>query len=199
MTLPSRHTDPKIGNLGVSTTPATRPAGEPLVHHFSRASMSRSAEAPGKRIVEMWRRLAPLPGGRWLFSRILGRMVPYSGGLGAKVLTLEPGRVLVELRERRAVRNHLRSVHAVALITLGELASGLAVLAALPAGVRGIVTELGATYEKKARGRLVAEARYDGPPPSGSEERRVRAMIRDETGDVVCTVTATWLVEPRDP
>ena len=42
-------------------------------------------------------------------------MVPYTGRLGARVLTFEPGHVVVELKERRAVRNHLSSVHAMAL------------------------------------------------------------------------------------
>ena len=93
--------------------------------------------SPGRRLLALWRRLAPLPFGAQLFAWVFGRAVPYSGALGALVRHLEPGRVRLELRDRRAVRNHLNSVHAVALANLGEMASGLAMTTALPEGARG--------------------------------------------------------------
>ena len=88
--------------------------------------------SPGQRVLALWRRLAPLPVGPTLFMLAFGRMVPYSGALGARVVTLVPGHVVLSLPDRRAVRNHLKSVHAIALANLGELASGLAMTTALP-------------------------------------------------------------------
>ena len=123
-------------------------------------------------------------------------MIPYSGSIGATVLELEPGRVKTRLRERRSVRNHLGSVHAIALANLGELTSGLALVGALGPEARGILTGLDVRYHKKARGTLEAEARCEVPTVTEPTDRTVHAEIRDESGDVVATVTAHWRLGP---
>ena len=110
---------------------------------------------------------------------------------------LEPGHCVVELRDRRKVRNHLRSVHAVALTNLGEFSSGLAFLTTFPPGLRSIVTDLRTEYRKKARGTLTASAKAEPPAGDRDEERWVEAEIRDEAGDVVAVVRALWKVGPR--
>lgn len=160
-------------------------------------SMSRSQPAPGARLRRIWRWLEPIPGGSRLFSRMVGWMAPYSGSVRPHVRELEPGRCVVELTDRRRVRNHLDSVHAVALTNLGELSTGLATLTALPVGVRGIVVKLETTYGKKARGRLRAECRTDvATPDEAAFEHVARAEIRDRDGGLVATVASTWRLSP---
>jgi hypothetical protein len=73
---------------------------------------------PGLR--RQWRRFSALPGGKLLFSAALGRFVPYTGSIGARIQRLEPGLCVASLRDRRCVRNHLGSIHAMALANLGE-------------------------------------------------------------------------------
>lgn len=148
--------------------------------------------APGQRLRSLWGRLSPYPGGKWLFSRILGRMAPYSGTIGALVEQLEPGYAKVSLADRRRVRNHLDSIHAVALVNLAEQASGLAVLMGLPSDVRGILTGLTITYLKKARGRLVAECRCAIPAVAGSIDYEAVATIKDSGEEVVAQAVARW-------
>ena len=149
----------------------------------------------GARLLRSWNRLRRVPGGRWLFSRMVGRAAPYSGSMKAQVLELEPGRAVVQLKDRRAVRNHLRSIHAIALANLGELSSGLAAAAAMPQGVRGIPTAIAIDYLHKARGTLTATGTAALPEVTEPMTADVHADIRDATGTTVTTVRVTWQLE----
>ena len=144
----------------------------------------------------MWRRLSKLPAGRTLFSLLVGRMTPYSGTLGARVAELEPGWCRVTLRDRRRVRNHLASVHAMALANLAEMASGLAVLVGLPPAVQGIVTGFSISYLKKGRGLLTAECRATGLNVTAEREYEAAVTITDAQGDLVAHATARWRLRP---
>jgi len=161
------------------------------------ARPSARAVATGGRILASWRRLAGLPGGPLLFSLLLGRFVRYSGTIRARVAELEPGRSVLRMRDRPRVRNHLRSVHATALVTFGELASGLAMTAAMPPGMRAIVTGLEVEYKKKARGRLTAVGRSPLPDPGERREYVVTAGITDAAGVEVAELRVRWLVGPE--
>ena len=132
-----------------------------------------------------------------LFSIAIGWVAPYTGTMGARVQELAPGYSRWTLRDRRKVRNHLRSVHAVALVNLAEVASGTAMLTALPADIRGIVTGLRISYVKKARGVLTAECRCHVPEIERETSFEVHADVRDDSGEVVARATVTWLLARR--
>jgi acyl-coenzyme A thioesterase PaaI-like protein len=158
--------------------------------------MPRKLEAPGAAVQKWWNRLSTRPGGRTLFSIIIGRTAPYTGSIGARAVELRPGYAKWTLRDHRAIRNHLDSIHAVALVNLAEVTSGTAMLMSLPAGTRGIVTGLTTTYMKKARGRITAECRCELPAITADTRFELAAELRDESGDVVATATVAWLLSP---
>jgi acyl-coenzyme A thioesterase PaaI-like protein len=107
-------------------------------------------------------------------------------------MTLRPGHCQTRLTDRRAVRNHLRSIHAIALTNLGEMTSGLALLSGLQANVRGIVVNIDTAYFKKARGTLSAECHCQVPQVNDTLEVSVISEIRDPQGETVARTTTRW-------
>jgi acyl-coenzyme A thioesterase PaaI-like protein len=154
------------------------------------------AMGPSALIREGWQKLHGWPGGSRLFDRVLGAAIPYTGALGAEVVTLERGFARVRLRERRGVRNHLRSIHAIALANLAELTGNLALAYSLPDSSRFIVTGLSIEYKKKARGVVEATCRCDPPSTIHRQEYELQVAIRDSADAIVSTALIKTLVSP---
>jgi len=144
----------------------------------------------------LWIRLHRLPGGTRLFSWAIGRMAPYTGTIRPYVVELRAGYARVEMADRRRVRNHLQSIHAIALANLAEVASGLAMLYALPDDARGIIVGLSLEYLKKARGRLTAECACEVPDTRERRELEIEVTVRDASGDVVVRARPRWMIGP---
>lgn len=156
--------------------------------------MPQKKENPSTELNRWWSLLSRFPVGRWIFSKLLGLMVPYTRSIKCTVLQFEPGYAEVLLYDRWRVRNHLGSVHAVALANVGELATGLSLISGLSPHLRAILTGLDVRYTKKARGSLVAEAKCTVPEVVSEVNHPVEATVRDSDGDTVAIVTAHWRV-----
>lgn len=155
-----------------------------------------SKVSPAASLLQWWARLQRVPGGSWLFARVLARTIPYTATIQPRVLAVEPGFARVQMHDRRRVRNHLNSIHAIALANVGELAGGLAMTATLPRTVRGILTGLRVQYLKKARGTLIAECRCNVPEVTGKMDFEVVSSVVDDAGDQVAVVTGLWRLSP---
>lgn len=167
--------------------------GLPPLPELLRELRARSA---AQWIRDGWERLKYLPGGRRLFDRLLGLAIPYTGALGAQVQSLESGHARVRLPDRHGVRNHLDSIHAIALANLAELTGNLALVYSLPPDARFIVKGLSIEYLKKARGDITGECRCE---PIASSERRSYPLdieLRDSSGMLVAKARLETLVGP---
>jgi acyl-coenzyme A thioesterase PaaI-like protein len=153
-------------------------------------------EAAGGTVAKWWNRLRDKPGGRAMFSVMIGLIAPYTRTIGALVEELRPGYARWSMRDRWQVRNHLKSIHAIALVNLAEVTSGTAMLMSLPPTVRGIVTGISIEYVKKARGTLTAECACTVPDVKVETPLELLATITDRAGDVVARATITWLLRP---
>ncbi len=148
-------------------------------------------------IRDAWDKLSRVPGGARVFSRMVGLAAPYTGTIGAQVEVLRKGHSEVTLRDRRAVRNHLHSLHAVALANLAELTGNLAVAYSLPDDARFIVAGMNLDYLKKARGTLRGVCDCPVPDTSQKREYEVVVHIYDAAGEEVTRATLRTLVGPK--
>lgn len=147
-------------------------------------------------LLRRWNGFARYPFGVRLFSIVLGKTVPYTGTLGATVETLAPGYARASIRDRRSVRNHLRSIHAAALFGLGEVVGNMALSTLQPAMGRWIVAGMDIEYRKKARGRIVAECRLAPVDWTTDGDVTGDVALTDSTGDAVALLRARWKTGP---
>ncbi|MGB8332676.1 MAG: DUF4442 domain-containing protein [Polyangiales bacterium] len=166
------------------------------VTNFLRAE-ALTSESKTNYIREAWNRLERIPGGKRIFSRLVGMLAPYTGTIGAVVQELGDGYARVTLADRHAVRNHLSCIHAVALANLVELTGNVALGYSLPDDARFIVAGMALVYVKKARGMITGECQIPAITSSAKQEYQIKVTLRDESGDLVVEGTLRTLVGPK--
>jgi uncharacterized protein (TIGR00369 family) len=151
---------------------------------------------PTNAIRALWDRLQGLPAGPRVFSLLMSRTIPYTGSISARVLELRSGYARVAMADRPRLRNHLQSLHAVALANLAEYTGNLALAYSLPDGARFIVKNLSIDYLKKARGCIVAECSCPVPATSETHDYDLQVALQDEQGQTVAKATLNTRVGP---
>lgn len=148
--------------------------------------------------LNIWKRLASKPGGKWAFSRLVCLKAPYFGSIRPRFEDLRPQYCAVRMRKRRAVLNHIGTVHAVAMCNLAELAGGTMTEVTIPATHRWIPKGMTVEYLKKATTDLVAVAtprsQIDWSVPG---EFKVEVAVRDQQGEQVFGAVISMWVAPR--
>ena len=144
-----------------------------------------------------WDFLSGIPGGKSMFSRLVGRMAPYTGTIHPHVTVLRTGFAEVTMKDTRAVRNHLDCVHAIALANLAELAGNVALFYSMPDDARFIVSGMEIEYTKKARGTITATGESPVPRTSERAAYDVTVTLRDASGEQVARAVLHSLVGPK--
>ncbi len=146
---------------------------------------------------ELWDLLAPLPGGKQVFSRAIGVAAPYTSTIGAKVELLRKGYGEVRLLDKPSVRNHLQCIHAVALANLAELTGNVALAYSMPDDARFIVAGLSMEYLKKARGTIRGICEVPVVSTNEKKEYLIEVSMRNTAGEEVARCTLRSLVGPK--
>lgn len=164
------------------------------------AAVSLPTPAAEATVLKQWRSFTRLPLGGRLFNALIGLTVPYAGSIAPQVIELSPGYARARMADRRRVRNHLRSLHAVALTNLAELTGNLALMSRQPPkGARWIVTGFDSEFVKKARGTITAACSLPDIDWSAAQDLQGRVELRDAAGDLVMIARPHWRIGPDQP
>ena len=148
--------------------------------------------------LKLFRLLGRTAAGRWTFTRIICAKAPYFASISPLIDDLAPGRCALVLRDRRRVRNHIGTVHAIAMCNAAELAGGLATEVTIAPSQRWIPKGMSVRYLKKARGTLIATARVEVPPADApAQEAHALIEVRDAANEVVFDADITMWISPR--
>jgi acyl-coenzyme A thioesterase PaaI-like protein len=135
--------------------------------------------------------------GRWLFARTVSKRAPYFGTIKPRFLDLQPKLCRVWMKKRRAVENHIGTVHALAMGNLCELAAGLCTEVTIPVGMRWIPRGMTIEYLAKAETDVTATARIEKTEWDGAENLSVPVSVHDTGGKEVVRAVISMYVSPR--
>lgn len=135
----------------------------------------------------------------------LGATVPFAAHTGVEIVDVTDGAATAVLPDAPHRLNHVATVHAGALFTLAEAASGAAMAGAFAPvlfEIRPVVSDAAIEYRRPARGEIRAVASMDDDGPTlrarlasdGRVDTRATVTLHDGTDREVATFRATWVV-----
>jgi acyl-coenzyme A thioesterase PaaI-like protein len=129
----------------------------------------------------LYRSMSATPLGRRAFSVIFARKAPYFRTVRPQVRDVRPHHAELTVRNRRAVQNHLGTLHAIAVCNGLEAAMGLLAEATTPTGRRWIPKGMQVSYLAKSTTDLLCVAETDPTDWAqvGDVPVRVRAVRTD--------------------
>ncbi|WP_137936913.1 DUF4442 domain-containing protein [Chitinivorax sp. B] len=152
-------------------------------------------------------KLDGLPNGlkQGLQSFLLGNVVPFLGTAKLRFDEVSQERVVVSLRNRRRVQNHIKGVHAAAMALLAETATGFAVGMHLPDDKLPLIKSLKVDYLKRAQGDMKAVAALQPEQIAAimsqdKGEVSVPVIISDQSGEspIQCEMIWAWIPKKRN-
>lgn len=142
-------------------------------------------------VKRLWLALKDKPGGTRLFGLAFGQAAPYFATIHLRVVSMEPNRAVVVVPFRRAVKNHIGTVHAIAACNGLEAAMGLCAEASIPPGRRWLPKGMQVSYLAKSTSELTCVATTDAAHWADGRADvpvRVRASRADGTVCVEGTI-----------
>jgi acyl-coenzyme A thioesterase PaaI-like protein len=144
-----------------------------------------------------YHRCAKLPAGKRIFSKLICLKAPYFNTIKPLFKELRPGYCEVTMKKRRAVHNHIKSVHAIAMCNLSELAAGTMLETTLPQSMRWIPKNMTVEYLKIARTDLKAVCKISTEDLDNPQELNMTVHVTDTSDAEVFRAVITMHISRR--
>lgn len=148
-------------------------------------------------LMKIYNRCSKYPFGNTIFSKLVCLKAPYFGSIKPRFMELKPGYSKILLKKRRAVTNHIGSVHAIAMCNVSELAAGTMLEASLPRTMRWIPKGMTVSYLKIAKTDLTAECSIPLDDLETPGEFPMSVSVKDAQGDEVFHAVITMHLSPK--
>ncbi len=146
-------------------------------------------------LLKLQANLQKWPMGQQLFSKLVASKAPYFKTVKPYIQKLEANLCQVKIKKRKAIFNHIGTVHAIAVCNALEMAMGAMVEASIPKHLRWLPKGINVNYLAKSETDIVAEAVID---PNDWQVGDVSVSVRafDAHGTVVVDgVILLWVSE----
>jgi acyl-coenzyme A thioesterase PaaI-like protein len=122
---------------------------------------------------------------------------PYFSSIRPVLDVLEPGRAVARMKKRRAVTNHIGTVHALAMANLCEFVAGTMTEISIPRSMRWIPKGMQIEYLGKAATGVKAEGTLAPVREGEKQDAVVSVDVTDDAGNRVVHADITMYVTPR--
>jgi acyl-coenzyme A thioesterase PaaI-like protein len=137
------------------------------------------------------------PAGLWVFSKLVCFTAPYFSSIRPVFITLEPGYAKARIKKRRAVTNHLGTVHAIAQANLCEFVGGTLMEISISSRMRWIPRGMNIRYLGLAKTDLIAECKIENIDWRETQDVLLNVTVKDESGALVSEAEIPMYVSPK--
>ncbi|RUO33236.1 hotdog fold domain-containing protein [Aliidiomarina soli] len=109
-------------------------------------------------LLALYEKCQKFPAGKRVFSAMFARKAPYFRSIKPYISELQPNFCRLHIKKRKAVQNHIGTVHAIALCNGLEMAMGAVAEASIPKHLRWIPKGMQVNYTAKANSDIRIEA-----------------------------------------
>ncbi|MFY8273083.1 hotdog fold domain-containing protein [Pseudoalteromonas sp. SSDWG2] len=150
-------------------------------------------------LLKTYNKMIGWPFGHWLFSKAVCMKAPYFGSIKPRITSLEAGKCVARVKNRKAVHNHIGTIHAIAQCNLAELVAGVMTDATVPHKThRWIPKGMTVEYLNKVETDMQATAQIPMPHEfSDKEDLIVPVEITNDAGELVFRAAVTMYITAR--
>ncbi len=147
--------------------------------------------------LKTWEKIGHNALGRWLFAKTVCWRVPYFSSISPSFVKYNKTEVVVGMKKKKKVTNHLGTIHVIAIANLCELAAGTLMEGGLIFSMRWIPKGMNIRYIAKANSNLKATATMPLIQEGVVNDVIVPVSVIDEDGIEVVRADIIMYLTPK--